>query len=110
MATKQDVISNKRCGIKWYEHVLNEYDQQLIIDNAIDIYKEFPTIWGPGWPTMHWAFHNSFREAYSKMKVKFRNNDQSSFNLDEVLSPAEIEYIKQKTGITDEYKDCWSRN
>jgi hypothetical protein len=110
---KEDVIKNQKCGIKWYKHVESHVGKQSLIDTTIDIHLEMPNIWDSGgkpWNNIHWAFGNAFRNEYDKMKVKIRNNDRSSFNLDEVLEPSDIEYIKTKCNISLPYKDSWERN
>lgn len=113
---KADVIKNKKCGIKWFEHILTEFTIENIIEDAIIIHKQYPNTWvrighpEEIWNNIHWAFGNAYLNLYAKMKVKFKNNGQSSFNLDEVLTEEQIKYLSDKCDIKFPYKDCWERD
>jgi Iap family predicted aminopeptidase len=115
---KEHVIKNQTSGIKWYRHVESHVGVDLIISQAIEIATDHPNVWvsrdNPNrWDNVHWAFGNAFREIYDDPKYKVparRNNGQSAFNLDEVLTDAQIQYIKERLNIVEPYTDTWKRS
>lgn len=112
---KQFVIANDRQGIRWYKHVLTEFTVEQIIEKAIEISRQSPTTWAnldgtKRWGNIHWSFGNAFRSLYDTMRVKCRNNSMSSFNLDEVLTVEQIQYIATQLNVNEPYEDCWKRD
>ncbi len=115
---KEDVIKNQKYGIKWFKHVESFIGIEKIIEETINIHKKLPNVWcspkNPNkWLNIHWAFMNSFRNFYEDKNYnipKIRNNGQASFNLDEVLTNDQINYIKQELNIIEPYIDCWERS
>ncbi len=107
---KNDVIKNKRCGIKLFEHVKSSKGLDSIISSTLEIYKRYPNTWKHTWDTVHWAFNNACMSLYREMDVKIRNNGQMSFNLDEVLTDEEIKYIAKELKILIPYYEVWKRD
>ena len=112
---KQDVIDNKRCGIKWYDHIVGHVGIDAIINRTAEIRSQskFPT-WStaanPEWANVHWAFGNALMELYKPMKQRIRNNGQFDFNIDEVLTRGELQKLIDACGITAPYQDSWPRD
>ena len=110
---KSDVIKKQKGGIKWYKHVESVIGVDKIIDKTIKISTEFPDIWPNRWDNVHWSFGNAFRSYYDDKNYnvpRIRNNNQASFNLDEVLTNEQINYIKEQLNIKEPYVDCWARS
>lgn len=114
---KTHVIKNQTSGIKWYKHVESFVGVDKIIEETINISKQHPDVWvlksNPNrWANVHWAFMNAFGNLYDDPSIKIprcRNNGVCCFNLDEVLTDQQIDYIKKSLGIVEPYVDNWIR-
>jgi hypothetical protein len=89
--TQADMIANRKCGLKYYDKAVALVGHKAIVDSAIDIFIEFPNVWGPGWASFSWAFGNAVHDI-----INNRNNISQTYNLKDVLCEADIAYIQSK--------------
>lgn len=102
MYTKEQVMKERRCGLKIFDKAVIKSSRQAVIDKGIEYYKENPDTWGPGWPTVDWAIGNAMRDIAD-------NHGPSTFNLDEALTDDEMKNIASLLNITDLYVGHWKR-
>lgn len=101
--TRQQVIDEKRCGIKYFDRAVEKIGRQSLIDQALTIRKNHPTVWGTGWGNIDWALGNAVQEC-----AKY--NGPMTWNLDEVLTQDELAYIAEKSGLkVEDYTPTWGR-
>ena len=111
--SKNDVIKDRCCGLRWYDHIVSFVNISELLDAAVKIHALYPTTWGTGWGNLHWAFGNACRKAYQDNKNgmgKIRHNGQTSFNLDECLTKEQLSDFASRCGVTDVYKESWPRD
>lgn len=94
--TSQQVIAERKAGLKALDKAVAKVGMRTIIDDAIKLHNDpaYSTTWGPQtcWSHFMWCFGNVWRDV-----IGYRG--QCSFNLHEALSTEELIEIKQKCGI-----------
>lgn len=91
----------KIIGLKVWDKALENSTREKIIEESIAVCTKFPDIWGPGWPNFDWALGNVVRE------VAYPNATRDiamTWNADDVLTPNELEYIKNRLNFKQNYK------
>ncbi len=102
--TSEQVVTEKRCGIKHFDEAVVKIGRETLVAETIKICKEFPVIWGRGWPNVHWALGNAVIDVLNK-----RNEFRQTYNLDEVLTSDEMQKLSTELHITDAYSQHWER-
>jgi len=109
MYTKEQVISERKCGLKYLDKAVAFVGMQVILDETIKIRKESPDIWGTGWSNVDWAFGNAWRDVLWKNKLASGDID-STENLDEALTPEQMQYLADNLNLDlSTYEPCWKR-
>lgn len=104
MHTKDKVMGEKKCGIKYFDKAQALVGQVQVIQKAISISNQYPDIWQAGWSNFHWAFYNAVSDIIQNQK-----NIMQTYNLDEVLNEQEIAFIKQRRGYNDNFTCLYTR-
>lgn len=93
--TKQQVIADRRCGLKYFDKAVLMTSKQHVLDETLRINQAFPNTWGPGWPNIHWALVNAVAEI-----IKPNGDIMQTYALDEALDPNDILYLENATGLS----------
>lgn len=91
----------KIIGMGVWEKALKNSSKENIIAEAIKIAKQFPNIWGYGWSNFDWALGNAVREIAYPNSTK---DIATTWNADDVLTPEELENIKNILGFKTDYE------
>jgi hypothetical protein len=102
--TKDQVVTERRCGLKYFDKAVELVGRPALLQNAFNIAKAYPEVWGRGWSNFGWAIGNAVIEA-----INPKGDIAQTWNLDEALTPEEIANVKTTMGYQDEYKVVWER-
>lgn len=102
---KIQVVTERRCGLKkWDNLILLGLNIQDTIDKTIEIYLKHPMVYdnrpNKEWSNVSWAHCNGMYEIGDTYNV---NMNGITYNLDEVYTDEQIDYIKTKCNITIPY-------
>jgi hypothetical protein len=104
--TREQIISERRCGLKYFDKAADGNILKAdLIEDAINISKRHPDIWGGGWSNVQWALMNAVIA-----RVASNRDIMQSWNLDEVLNQEEMKHVAESLNLdVAEYKPTWSR-
>ena len=103
--TKQQVLDEKRCGIKYFERAVEKIGRTQLLANAVAISHRHPDTWGPGWSNFSWALGNAVIDA-----IDSRSEISQTWNVDEVLTNEEMTSIARELGFKlESYEPLWKR-
>jgi hypothetical protein len=123
-AKKNAIRKHRTNGLKKYDKCLSIVDEKTIINRAISLYKQthytkfnsltkyyFDTYGWNDWVFFHYdCFLKVVYDILESIDKKY-SETSISFNLDEVLSPEQINYVSKTLGIsTDAYDDTFPRD
>lgn len=97
--TRDEVIAGRKSGLKYFDKAVAKVGRAKVIADAIALHNDPEHIgtWGPKdcWSHFQWSLGNVWREIIEAGDV------QCSFNIDEALTPAEVQFVRQQTGIAE---------
>jgi len=88
LVTKEEVISQRLCGLKYFDMAVENSSKEKIIEDTIALYKRGGHQQGLGW-----CFSWSWMELAKSDKFKRSGCIPHSFNMDEALTQGEIQII-----------------
>ncbi len=107
--TRQQVINERKCGLKLLDKAVEKVGFQAILEETVTIFKDHPNTWGPGWPTVKWAFGNAWRDVLWKHNIS-KGEIASTANLDEALTLEQMQWLASQLGLNmSDYKPGWDR-
>lgn len=102
--TKEQVIEGRKCGLKYWDESIALKGREAVINEAISISKQYPDVWGKGWPNVTWAIVNAVIEIVNRGQIS------QNWNLDEALTQDEIKHIAKELNLNmNDYKPLWNR-
>ena len=107
------MLAERRCGLKYWDKVEQTLGKEVILERTVEIHNQYPDIWGnkagTDWRNCDWAIGNAVRELYCAITKK-NGEYQMSWNINDVLTEQDIQYIQQKCGYVGKYIPCWPRD
>ncbi len=102
--TKEEVIRDKRLGVRFFDEALTNVSRTELIREAMGIFRNNPGVWNPGWSNFDWALGNAVRDH-----IRRQGDVPMTFNADEVLSDRELVYLSVHLQINTPYIPTWAR-
>ena len=100
MYTSKEVVEGRLCGLKAFDKAVAKAGREKILSDAIATHNDlcYEGIWGPKdcWSHFSWSFGNAWREA-----LDLGGDISDTANLDEMLTPEELDRVRRETGITE---------
>ena len=95
--TRQDVIKGRLRGLASFDAAVARIGRPALIENALAIARKWPGTWGPlsCWSQFRWGLGQAWRQALGIDECT------SDFNIDEALTPDEMDYVRSELGITE---------
>jgi hypothetical protein len=100
MKTRNQIIQTRSNGLRYFDQAIVKIGRANLLEKAIAIYIRHPNVWQEF--THDWALGNAVIEALNPP-----GDIQQSYNIDEALTPAEIQDFETATG--KKIKQCWER-
>ena len=107
--TREQVINERKCGLKYLDKAVAIVGMQAILDETVKISKEHPDTWEQGWTDVVWAFGNAWRNVLWNNKLS-KGDIASTENLDEALTSEQLEWLADELNLdVAKYEPCWPR-
>jgi hypothetical protein len=88
--TREEIIRDRRCGLKYFDKALTKVSIQRLIDDSIACFQDNPNICPDSpWSRMGWSVANVIMEIID-------NDVPPTANLDEMFTDDWMTYISQR--------------
>lgn len=104
--TRSKVLAERLCGLKYWDKAVILTTREEIINKTIQESKNYPKVhsYKSRWDNVDWAFGNTIRRLVCPNK-----SVRMTFNLNDVLTDEEINFIAQELQILESFQPTWPR-
>jgi hypothetical protein len=102
--TRQEVIDGRKCGLKYFDRAVAQAGIDQLLEAAIEIQLRSPHTWNPGWDNFSWALGNAVINVLDPP-----GDIAQTWNIDEALTPEQMETVASRCGFTEPYVVTWGR-
>lgn len=85
MYTKEQVIRDRKCGLKYLDQAVEIAGRQGMVDKTIALVRQNAGVWGGGWADVSWANGNAVKDL-----ADIEGDISMTWNLDEAFTEAEL--------------------
>jgi hypothetical protein len=85
MYTKEQVIRDRKCGLKYLDQAVEIVGRQMVVDKTIALARQHAGVWGGGWSDVSWASGNAVKDL-----ANIEKDISMTWNLDEAFTDVEL--------------------
>jgi len=85
MYTKEQVIRDRKCGLKYFDKAVEIAGRQGVVGKTIALARQHAGVWGGGWADVSWASGNAVKDL-----ANIEKDISMTWNLDEMFTDVEL--------------------